>query len=208
MTLDPNFSENHYVYVFATTSIDEQRIVRLTEVDGVGTDLTVIRDNLPTTGQVHNGGSLRFGPDGFLYFGIGDTGTPELSRQMHTYAGKICRIAADGSTPDDNPFATPTGTPRAVYALGFRNPFRACFAPDGRLFVMDVGSNGDARREEINLITAGANYGWPDVEGIGDPADFPEYTNPVLAYHDEGSSIAGCGAVLAGNNAWHASEKS
>jgi len=192
MTLDPNFCENRYVYVFATTAIDEQRIVRFTEIDGVATDLTVIRDNLPTTGQVHNGGSLRFGPDGFLYFGIGDTGTPELSQQLHTYAGKICRIASDGSTPPDNPLTTPTGTPRAIYALGLRNPFRACFAPDGRLFVMDVGSNGDARREEINLITAGANYGWPDAEGMSDSAEFPNYTDPVFAYHDEGSSIAGC----------------
>jgi len=192
LALDPDFDENGYVYIFATVSETEQQIIRFTDDGGMGVDRTVIRDNLPTNGSIHNGGGLRFGPDGKLYFSIGDNGDSELSQQIQTLAGKVCRINADGSTPDDNPFVTPTGAPRAVYALGLRNPFRLCFAPDGRLFVGDVGSSGDARREEINFIVVGGNYGWPIVEGFDEDQEFSDLIDPILAYADAGSSIAGC----------------
>ncbi len=132
------------------------------------------------------------GPDGKLYFSIGDNGQPELSQQMQTFAGKVCRINLDGSTPTDNPFITPTGTPRAIFVLGFRNPFRFCFAPDGRLFVMDVGSDGDERREEINLVTRGSNGGWPLVEGLGTAEVDEPLLQPLFSYRDGGAAITGC----------------
>ncbi|NOX57483.1 MAG: PQQ-dependent sugar dehydrogenase [Planctomycetes bacterium] len=192
LALDPDFANNGFVYAFATISDEEQRIVRWQDVDNVGQNETVIRANLPTTGTIHNAGGLRFAPDGTLYFSIGDIGIRETSQQIQSLAGKICRITADGTAPADNPFQTPTGVPRAVFAMGFRNPFRFCFAPDGRLFVMDVGSTGDAQREEINLVEAGKNYGWPEVEGISETASQNGFENPILSYKDEGSSIAGC----------------
>ena len=192
LALDPDFLSNGHVYAFVTATEQEQQILRLTNVNGQAEAVTVIRNQLPTQGQIHNGGCLRVGPDGKLYFSIGDTGQPELSQSLTSLAGKVCRINLDGSTPTGNPFTTPTGTPRAVYALGFRNPFRFCFAPDGRLFVGDVGSSGDPRREEINLVRAGENYGWPEVEGFDETGVFPEFADPLLAYVDEGSSIAGC----------------
>jgi len=192
IAVDPGFASNGYVYFFATVQPDEQQILRYTAIDGVGTNAKIIRAGLPTSGQMHNGGGLRIGPDGKLYFSVGDTGTSELSQQMQTFAGKVCRINLDGSTPTDNPFITPTGTPRAILALGFRNPFRFCFAPDGRLFVMDVGSDGDARREEINLVTPGSNGGWPLVEGTGTAEVEGPLLQPLFAYNVEGSAITGC----------------
>ncbi len=197
LALDSEFARTGHVFLFATVSSSEQQILRLTDEGNVGVELTVIADNLPTSGQNHNGGCLRVGPDRHLYFSIGDVGIPERSQDMRTLAGKLARLRLDGSVPDDNPFATPTGTPRAIYALGFRNPFRFCFAPDGTLYVMDVGSNDDVRREEINLVARGQNFGWPLFEGAGDGSN-ADVVDPILAYHDEGASIAGC-AVYAGS---------
>lgn len=192
LALSPDFANDKYVYAFVTVSDSEQQVIRWTDNQNIGENETVIRANLPTSGTVHNGGCLRFAPDGMLYFSVGDIGTPENSQDIQSLAGKLSRINADGSVPDDNPFETPTGARRATYASGFRNPFRFCFSPDGRLFVMDVGSSGDNQREEINLVRPGLNYGWPDVEGNSETAAADGFTNPLLAYHDEGSSISGC----------------
>jgi glucose/arabinose dehydrogenase len=192
LALSPDFENDGYVYAFVTVSDKEQRILRWTDSQNVGQNETIIRANLPTTGTVHNGGCLRFAPDGTLYFSIGDIGTPENSQYIQTLAGKVSRINADGTTPAENPYETPTGARRAAYASGFRNPFRFCFSPDGRLFVMDVGSSAESQREEINLVRIGENHGWPEVEGISETAAADGFTNPLLAYHDEGSSISGC----------------
>ncbi|MCG3126865.1 MAG: hypothetical protein CHACPFDD_01720 [Phycisphaerae bacterium] len=191
LALDPDFTTNGYVYLFATISTEEQQIIRFTDRDGLGQDMTVIRDHLPTRGEFHSGGGLKFGPDGKLYFAIGDNLVQENAQDMSTLAGKISRIDPDGSTPADNPFTTPTGSPRAIFALGFRNPFRICFAPDGRLFALDVGSDGDGRREEINLVRSGRNYGWPLVEGRQSVLPNPLFTDPIYDYHDGGAAPTG-----------------
>lgn len=191
LALDPDFAANHYVYLFETVSNQEQIIVRFREEAGRGRDRTVIRDHLPTGGTIHNGGCLKVGADRKLYFAIGDNSMREQAQDITSLAGKVCRINLDGTTPDDNPFMTPTGSPRAIFALGFRNPFRFCFAPDGRLFVLDVGSDHAQRREEINLVRAADNCGWPEVEGVSDPVSMPQYRSPLFAYHDEGSAPAG-----------------
>lgn len=192
VALDPDFENNHFVYIFATVSFREQRIFRFTELNGVGVDEVLIREFLPTSGVFHSGGCIRFGPDGMLYFAIGDIQNPPLSQDMNSLAGKICRVNPDdGSPAAGNPFTTVTGSPRSVYALGFRNPFRFCFAPDGRMFVMDVGSNNEARREEMNVVYSGDNCGWPDVEGIPESIEFPQYNYPIVAYHDKGTSPVG-----------------
>lgn len=191
LCLDPDFAQNHYVYAFATVSNEEQRIIRWTEQDGVATREHVIKDHLPSIGTFHNGGCLKVGPDRKLYFSIGDNTLGENSQDIATLAGKISRINLDGSVPADNPFTTPTGAPRAIWALGFRNPFRFTFAPEGRLIVLDVGSDLPVRREEINIVRAGDNGGWPYYEGR--PADIaePQYLYPAFEYIDQGSSPTG-----------------
>lgn len=191
ITLDPNFESNGYLYAFLTATSTEQIIVRLTDRAGVGEDLQFVRGAIPTTGELHNGGGMRFGPDGMLYFSVGDTGTAEAAQDLKSLAGSICRIRPDGKIPDDNPFTTPTGSPRATYAFGFRNPYRFCFAPDGRLFAMDIGSDDAPRTEEINLVRVGGNYGWPIAEGPSDGSD-PNLIEPIFSYHELGQCIAGC----------------
>ncbi|MBW7906305.1 MAG: PQQ-dependent sugar dehydrogenase [Phycisphaerae bacterium] len=191
IAIDPNFARNGYVYAFASVSPVEQRIFRFTDARGIGVDQTVIRDKPPTTGTIHSGGGLGFGADGKLYFSIGDNGIASNAQDLGTLSGKLCRINPDGSTPEDNPFRTPTGTPRAIYALGLRNPFRFCFAPDGRAFVLDVGSDGGARREEINVVYAGDNCGWPLYEGYSVLGSIAGYREPVFAYHEQGQAVTG-----------------
>lgn len=192
IALDPDFQDNHYVYVFATISYREQNLFRFQEENGAAVEQLVLRDHLPTSGVFHCGGCIRFGPDGMLYFSIGDIQNPDLSQDMNSLAGKIMRVRPQDASPaPGNPFTTTTGSPRSVYALGFRNPFRFCFAPDGRMFVMDVGSNNEERREEMNIVYAGDNCGWPEVEGIPDTIQLPQYTYPIVAYHDEGTSPVG-----------------
>lgn len=190
LTLDPDFETNGFVYVFATVAADEQHIIRLRDDNGVGVDATVIKNHIPSTGTFHNGGCMRIGPDNLLYFSVGDNGFRENSQDITTLAGKINRIRLDGTTPDTNPFTTITGSPRTVFALGFRNPFRFCIAPDGRLFVMDVGSDNRERQEELNVIRAGDNGGWPVVEGIANPP-VEGFVQPAFAYHDQGASPTG-----------------
>lgn len=186
MALDPNYSSSPYLYVFATVSNSEQQIIRYRIVNGTGVEATVLRDHIPSGGTIHNGGCLRFGPDGMIYFSVGDNGFAANAQSDMTLAGKVCRIMPDGETPDDNPFTTITGARSAVYARGFRNPFRFCFSADGRLYLTDVGSSGDARREEINVVESGFNYGWPEVEGAGGG-----YEAPLHAYSTEGQCVTG-----------------
>ncbi|HPF41258.1 MAG TPA: PQQ-dependent sugar dehydrogenase [Phycisphaerae bacterium] len=194
LAVSPNFERDGFVYAFATVTPEEQEIVRYRYDGRVGVDRTVIKRSLPTGGAFHNGGGMAFGPDGMLYFSIGDNTQRDNAQSLNTLAGKISRITPDGDTPSDNPFTTPTGAPQAIWAMGFRNPFRFCFAPDGRLFSIDVGSDGFFRREEINLVARGANHGWPIVEGFsGDATSADAFTDPIYTYHEEGS--APCGIV-------------
>ncbi|MGE3181515.1 MAG: sorbosone dehydrogenase family protein [Phycisphaerae bacterium] len=191
LALDPDFSNTHYVYVFATVSPEEQQIIRMTDMQGVGTEQTVIRGFLPTSGTLHNGGCLKVGPDGLLYFSIGDTENPDAAQSLTSLSGAISRINLDGSTPSSNPFETVTGAPRAQIAYGFRNPFRFDFMPDGRLFVLDIGSDLPARTEEINLVSIGDNCGWPILEGANAEAEFAEFVPPAFTYVELGSAPTG-----------------
>ncbi len=191
IALDPDYSRSPFMYVFATISPDEQQIVRYRIANGVGVEPHVVRGHLPTSGSIHNGGCLRFGPDGMLYFSIGDNGIADLAQDSTSLAGKICRITPEGATPQDNPYTTATGAPSSIYAIGFRNPFRFCFDEESRLFATDVGSFSTPRREEINLVRPGRNYGWPAREGGALGGDGGGYTSPILDYADEGTCVAG-----------------
>ena len=129
----------------------------------------MILDNLPaTTTFSHNGGRLKFGPDGKLYVSIGDTMVSELSQDPSNLAGSILRYNPDGSIPEDNPIP---GSP--IYAMGLRNVFGLAFQPStGSLYATENGPGGF---DEVNKIEAGRNYGWPlhmgiaNAEGFSDP---------------------------------------
>jgi glucose/arabinose dehydrogenase len=136
----------------------------------------------------HQGGPLRFGPDGKLYVSLGEQTAGAPAQSPAHLQGKILRLNADGSIPEDNPFyGQTTGKYRAIWALGLRNTFGLAFQPEtGRLFGTDVGQTG---WEEVNEIVRGANYGWPEAEGF---STNPDFKNPLHAYPPAiGRSVVG-----------------
>ena len=171
-------------------------------------DELVILD-LPQDGLNHFGG-VRFGPDGMLYLSLGDRaerglpGGNQAAQSLATLAGKIVRIDVRGATaarpyrvPDDNPFvAAPDARPE-IWAYGLRNPWRMSFDGEGRLWVGDVGH---ASVEEVSVAGAGANLGWPLLEGNlclvrTSCALAPPAAPPVMTYGHTGGNCAVVGGV-------------
>ena len=167
LTLDPNFTQNHYVYVFYTSVPAGQdnggangpnEVVRLTDVADKGTDLTYILKDLPSA-PIHNSGTIRFGPDGKLYVALGDNDQGSNAQDLGTLAGTILRVNADGSIPTDNPFVDQDGKQPAIWAYGLRNAFSFDFDPVGHgLFATQ---NGPGDNDELDVIVKGGNHGWP-----------------------------------------------
>ncbi|HUE77092.1 MAG TPA: PQQ-dependent sugar dehydrogenase [Longimicrobiales bacterium] len=122
----------------------------------------VIFRALPTyDGRAHFGSRLAFGPDGKLYITTGDRSDSRMrehAQRLDGHMGKVLRIDPDGSVPDDNPFVGEDGARPEIWSLGHRNIQAAAFDPDGRLWIIEHGPRGG---DELNLIEAGANYGWP-----------------------------------------------
>lgn len=156
----------------------------------------------------HWGGGLAFGPDGFLYLGIGDGGLRDdpyrLGQNLWSLHGKILRLDVDSRTgglaygiPKDNPFADRQEVRNEIWAYGFRNPWGMAFDPKtGNLWCADVGQD---KWEEINVVKRGGNFGWSEREGkerfaarAGDSGDGMKFIDPVHAYpHTDGISVTG-----------------
>jgi glucose/arabinose dehydrogenase len=154
----------------------------------------------------HNGGQLAFGPDGFLYIGLGDGGgagddhgTKGNGQDLHTWLGKILRIDVDSkipyAVPKDNPFVTVKSIQPEIWAYGLRNPWRFSFdRKTGKLFCADVGQN---KWEEVNIIRKAGNYGWRIMEGNhcynpSENCDQKGQVMPIAEYdHSVGISVTG-----------------
>jgi len=188
VTVDPNFAQNGYIYVYYTTSAQscfgptcdqasrdaaqsqaypgpKNRVSRFTLADAAidADSETIILDGIPSDSGSHNAGCMAFGPDGYLYVTTGDGGEIAAHAQdLSSLSGKVLRIAADGSVPADNPYVGVPGARGEIWSLGFRNPWKFTFDERGRLLVGDVGEN---TWEEVNVVTRGGNYGWPWFEG-------------------------------------------
>jgi len=159
LALDPDFGRTHHLYVCYTAAKrggPVNRISRLTLNAGRAGDERVLLDDMPGAG-IHDGCRLKFGPDGKLYATMGDAGQSPRAQRRDSLSGKILRIDADGSVPDDNPFR---GSP--VWSVGHRNPQGLAWDAAGRLWESEHGSTA---HDEINLIQRGHNYGWPEVRG-------------------------------------------
>ena len=201
LALDPNFAQNRYVYVAYTAARFQNRLVRLREdpATGRGTlDRVLLEGALGASN--HDGGRVRFGPDGKLYWTMGDAQNPALAQDPGSLNGKILRLNPDGSVPADNPFP---GSP--VYSLGHRNPQGLAWQPGtGRLYATEHGPSGGAGpeqgggRDELNLVEAGGNYGWPLITGDQGRAGL---VTPVLN-SGTGATWAPGGAAFVSGGPW------
>lgn len=195
IAFDPDFEFNQYIYLYySVQNANHNRLGRFKLHDNHihYEDEEILMEFDFTTAVIHNGGDIKFGPDGKLYIAVGDGGTPALAQSHNSLFGKILRINSDGSVPTDNPFYTTNqGIYKSIYAYGLRNPFTFDFNGN-TLFASDVGQSA---YEEINDILPGKNYGWPIVEGMlsSNGVAAPEnYIDPVYAYsHAEGCAITG-----------------
>jgi glucose/arabinose dehydrogenase len=128
----------------------------------------------------HDGGRMAFGPDGMLYVSTGDAGQRDSAQDLGSLNGKILRMTPDGGVPEDNPFPG-----SLVYSYGHRNPQGLAWAADGTMFSTEFGQNA---WDELNIITAGANYGWPSAEGR---ANTDGFTDPVQQWAPAEASPSG-----------------
>ena len=201
--VDPDFDRFPFLYVYYTVGADPRkaRLSRFPVADGQvdrAGELALLE--LPMPKAEHFGGAIRFGPDGMLYLGIGDNRSPEEAQSRASLRGKIIRIDARGATseqpygiPEDNPYRATEGALPEIWAYGLRNPWRMSFDAAGRLWVGDVGVAG---AEEVSIVTASANLGWPIFEGnlcYGEErecAALTDATPPVIDYgRGEGCAI-------------------
>lgn len=225
LTFHPAFQANGKFYVNYVRNAGRQFQSVIAEYQVSGANPNQANPNseriLLTIDQVnnfpnHKAGQLAFGPDGFLYFGLGDGGGEgdplRHGQNTQTLLGKMMRIDVNsaGATtqyaiPADNPFAGGGGLPE-IYAIGFRNPWRFSFdRSSGRLFVADVGQDSF---EEIDIVTKGGNYGWNTMEGghcFNPPSNcnMAGLTLPIVEIpHPEGEAVIGGfvyhGTALAG----------
>ncbi|MFZ5390725.1 MAG: PQQ-dependent sugar dehydrogenase [Patescibacteria group bacterium] len=161
LALHPDFLNNNWLYLYLTVKKDGpiNQIVRYNFDGKKLTDKKIILDSIPGS-LYHNGGRLAFGPDGFLYATTGDATDTGLAQQTDSLAGKILRLTDAGQIPSDNPFGN------LVYSYGHRNPQGLAWDNLGRLWSTEHGRSGlESGLDELNLIKAGKNYGWPDSQG-------------------------------------------
>ena len=220
MDFHPKFNENGYFFVYYNQiGTGTSKVVRfqVSETNqnkaNLSTQLVIVEQQQPFVN--HNGGQVRFGPDGYLYISLGDGGSANdplgSGQDRSTVLGSILRINVSHSTinnpytiPEDNPFANNlSGFRKEIYAYGLRNPWRFSFDPlTGTLWTGDVGQNDI---EEIDIIVNGGNYGWNIKEGdrcFSPPVDCnsTDLIDPIHQYpRPDGFSITG-GYVYRGNN--------
>ena len=180
IVLDPEFEKNHYIYVYYTYNEllgIKNRLVQYVESENTLANEKILLEGIPGA-PYHDGGRIKFGPDGMLYVTTGDAVEPEIAQNLDSVAGKILRINSDGTIPEDNPFDS------AVYSIGHRNPQGIAWDKHGNLVATEHGPSGwrGVAHDEINLIVNGANYGWPDV--IGDET-LEGAKNPILHSGDD-----------------------
>jgi glucose/arabinose dehydrogenase len=173
LALDPSFATDPWVYVYYSDPVATiNRLARL-RADGTRIVRQPLLDALTTEHGYHNGGDIVFGADQKLYLSLGEVHESARAQDPDDLGGKVLRLNADGTVPDDNPF----GAANPVYSMGHRNSFGLCIDPaTGDLWETENGPGSD---DELNLIEPGGNYGWPDQLG---PGGAPRYVDPVLDF--------------------------
>lgn len=175
-----------YIYIYYTYSRGGtllNRVSRFKERAGLASE-EIILDNI-SGASLHDGGRIKFGPDGKLYITTGDALQAEQAQNVSSLVGKILRINPDGSIPVDNPFPN-----SPVYSYGHRNPQGLAWNSGGALFATEHGTTA---MDEINLITSGKNYGWPRFKCDARTAGFED---PLACFKD--FTLAPTGAAFLG----------
>ncbi|MGA5192400.1 PQQ-dependent sugar dehydrogenase [Streptomyces exfoliatus] len=170
-----------WVYAYLTAESDN-RIVRMRYGGGDGDRLGApqpVLTGIPK-GVVHNGGRIAFGPDRMLYAGTGETGRTGLAQDRESLGGKILRMTPEGRPAPGNPFAG-----SVVYSYGHRNVQGIAWDAEGRLWAAEFGQN---TWDELNLVEAGKNYGWPEAEG---QAGREGFVDPVAQWPTSEASPSG-----------------
>jgi glucose/arabinose dehydrogenase len=201
LALDPDFPRNQFLYVCASR-LDQgewrNEVLRYrVSASAVTVDTTILRAGIVASG-LHDGCRIRFGPDGKLWIATGDGGVPARAQDATSLNGKVLRLNADGTVPSDNPSLKGQSAPTAVYALGLRNPGGLAFDPrTGTCFVVDAG---DQMQDEIDEVSAGANFGWP--AAIGPNGSSRGFVDPV--WSSGTSTLAVASAVFLSGPDWGA----
>ncbi len=192
----PDFATNRLFYLYYTrdnqgTPVNRVERWQLSPDGRSASADRVMLDGIPAA-RFHNGGRLRFGPDGMLYIGTGDGRQPETSQAVASLAGKILRLMPDGRIPSDNPFA---GQP--AFILGIRNTQGFDWPSTTTLWVTDHGPSGELGRtghDEVNVANAVDNLGWPTIYGCESK---PPLRSPALTW--QAAVPPGGAAIYTGN---------
>jgi glucose/arabinose dehydrogenase len=179
LAVDPaTFSTKPVLYAYFTSASDN-RVVTIALDGGRFGAQTPIITGIPK-GGIHNGGRLKFGPDGFLYVTTGETGQTGLSQNRESLGGKILRVTTDGSPAPGNPFPG-----SRVWSYGHRNVQGIAWSANGQMWASEFGQN---TWDELNVISPGLNYGWPTAEGIAGRSGF---VDPVRQWSTADASPSG-----------------
>jgi glucose/arabinose dehydrogenase len=187
LAVSPDFpATDPWIYIQHTSPTDN-RVVRMKYVGGQ-LDTSSLQVLLAGIGRnkYHNGGRLRYGPDGKIYVSTGDAQNGDYAQDVSNLAGKILRMNPDGSVPGDNPYKN------YVWSLGHRNPQGLAFDSQGRLWEQEFGN---FFMDETNLIEKGGNYGWPGCEGTIGDCGKAEYKAPKWTYGVAEGSCSGIAIV-------------
>lgn len=182
VAVSPEYERDGYVYAYTTTETDN-RVVRFR----IGGEPEPVLTGIPVN-SYHDGGRIKFGPDGKLYVTTGDAGDTSTSQDRSSLGGKILRINPDGSVPEDNPFPN-----SPVYSYGHRNVQGLAWDADGQLFASEFGQD---TWDETNKIEAGENYGWPEVEGEG--GEDQGFIDPITVWPTSEASPSGAEILVNG----------
>ena len=181
IAVDPDFARNRYVWIYYSPDGPpfRNRLARFRSLGDQLIEETLILETPDLKESFHNGGCVRFAPDGTIFLSTGDDlQNSDTAQNPDDIRGKILHINRDGSPADGNPYLGGGGDPR-VWAIGFRNPWRFSLQPGSdNLFIGDVGDNS---YEELNVGVPGGNFGWAEVEGPSPPG-VPGATYPIYSY--------------------------
>jgi glucose/arabinose dehydrogenase len=197
LAVSPTFAQDRRIYVYVGTATDN-RVLRIKfRTNNTLGRRVVILSGIPGA-PTHDGGRLAFGPDGYLYVATGDARQkPNPSQDLTSLGGKILRITSTGEPAPGNPFGT------RVYSYGHRNVQGLAWDSAGNLWASELGENDV---DELNMITAGGNYGWPVCEGnhifLGTDPCPSQYVAPKLTFATSEASPSGL--AYAGGSLWMA----